>query len=151
MWPRPPEHMMRPKIISPHLVLIPRFSLDREGKYAISRAPLLYPKETGAEEDMLRFFIAVLNSTPCYWYIATHSHVYRGGYVMLEPRTLKKTPVPDPARVSPAIKRRVLALVDERLSLSGIAAVDIEKQIDRLVANLYGLSSQDRRALGMEE
>ena len=151
MWPRPPEHMMRPKIISPHLVLIPRFSLDREGKYAISRAPLLYPKETGAEEDMLRFFIAVLNSTPCYWYIATHSHVYRGGYVKLEPGTLKKTPVPDPARVPPAIKRRILALVDERLSLSGIAAVDVEKQIDKLVADLYGLSSQERRALGMEE
>ena len=151
MWPRPPEHMMRPKIISPHLVLIPRFSLDREGKYAISQAPLLYPKETGAEQDMLRFFVAVLNSTPCYWYIATHSHVYRGGYVMLEPVTLKKTPVPDPARVSPAIKRRILALVDERLSLSGIAAVDVEKQIDRLVADLYGLSSQERRALGMED
>ncbi|TET12539.1 MAG: SAM-dependent DNA methyltransferase, partial [Candidatus Thorarchaeota archaeon] len=91
MWPRPPKNMMRPKIISPHLVLIPRFSLDREGKYAISHSPLLYPKETGAEDDLLRFFVAVLNSTPCYWHIATHSHVYRGGYVMLEPKTLKKT------------------------------------------------------------
>ena len=78
MWPRLPRNMMRSKIISPHLVLIPRFSLDREGKYAISRAPLLYPKETGAEDDLLRFFVAVLNSTPCYWHIATHSHVYRG-------------------------------------------------------------------------
>lgn len=149
--PRLPENMMRPKIISPHLVLIPRFSLDREGKYAISRAPLLYPKETGAEQDMLRFFIAVLNSTPCYWHIANHSHVYRGGYVMLEPGTLKKTPVPDPARVPPAIKRRILALVDKRLLCSGTAAVDIEKQIDKLVADLYGLSSQERRTLGMED
>ena len=39
--PRSPEHMMRPKIISPYLVMVPRFSFDREGRYAISRAPLL--------------------------------------------------------------------------------------------------------------
>jgi methylase of polypeptide subunit release factors len=149
--PRPPEHMMRPKIISPHLVLVPHFSLDREGKYAISHSPLLYPKETGAEDDLLRFFVAVLNSTPCYWHVATHSHVYRGGYVMLEPKTLKKTPVPDPAQVSPTIKRRLLALVDKRLSLSGPAAMDVEKQIDELVADFYGLSSQERRVLGMED
>jgi methylase of polypeptide subunit release factors len=149
--PRPPERMMRPKIVSPHLVLVPRFSLDREGKYAISRAPLLYPKETGTEDDLLRFFIAVLNSTPCYWHIATHSHVYRGGYVMLEPKTLKKTPVPDPTQISPVTKRRLLALVDRRLLLSGPDALDVEKQIDALVADLYGLSSQERQALGMED
>ena len=149
--PRPPEHMMRPKIISPHLVLIPRFSLDREGKYAISHSPLLYPKETGAEDDLLRFFVAVLNSTPGYWYIATHSHVYRGGYVMLEPKTLRRTPVPDPTQISPATKRRLLALVDERLLLSGPATLDVEKQLDKLIADLYGLSSQERQALGMED
>ena len=149
--PRPPEHMMRPKIISPYLVLVPRFSLDREGKYAISRAPLLYPKETGAEDDLLRFVVAMLNSTPCYWHIATHSHVYRGGYVILYPKTLKKIPLPDPTQISPATKRRLLTLVDKRLSLSGPAALDIGKQIDELVADLYGLSSQERQALGMED
>ena len=151
MWPRPPDTMMRPKIISPHLVMVPRFSFDREGKYAVSHAPLLYPKETGAEDDLLRFFLAVLNSTPCYWDIATHSHVYRGGYVMLEPKTLRKTPVPDPTRMSPATKRHLLELVDKRLLLSGPVTLDIEKHIDELVADLYGLSSQERQALGMGE
>ncbi len=151
MWPRPPESMMRPKIVSPHLVLVPRFSLDREGKYAISHAPLLYPKKAGAEDDLLRFFVAVLNSTACYWYISLHSHTYRGGYVMLEPKTLTKTPVPDPANISPKTMRRLLGLVDKRLLVSGTATLDIEKQIETLVAELYGLSSQERRALGMEE
>jgi len=141
---------MRPKIISPHLVLVPRFSLDLEGKYAISHSPLLYPKETGAEDDLLRFFIAVLNSAACYWYISAFSHVYRGGYVMLEPKTLKRTPVPDPTQVPLAIKRRLLSLVDKRLVLSGSAALDVEKQIDKIVADLYGLSLKERQALGME-
>jgi hypothetical protein len=69
---------------------------------------------------------------------------------MLEPKTLKRTPVPDPAKVPLAKKRRLLTLLDERLSLSASAAVKIEKQIDELVAELYGLSSHERQAIGME-
>lgn len=150
MWPRPPEVMMRAKIISPHLVLVPRFSLDRKGQYAISRSPLLYPKGTGAEDDLLKFFVAVLNSTVCYWYIATHSHTYRSGYVMLEPKTLRKTPVPDPAKVSPQLRRDLIGLAAKRLSMSKTDTLAIERQIDELVTELYGLSARERGALGME-
>lgn len=149
--PRLPEHIMRPKIVTPHLVLVPRFSLDVEGKYAVSHAPLLYPKEAGAEVDFLRFFLAILNSTSCYWHIATHSHKYRGGYVMLEPKTLKNTPVPDPAQVPSKSMHRIVKLVDRRLLVSGVDALEIEKQLDELVADLYGLSSKERRILGLEE
>ena len=149
--PRPPEHMMRPKIVSPHLVLAPRFSLDHEGKYAVSHSPVLYPKRSGAEDDLLRFFVAVLNSTTCYWYIAAHSHAYRSGYILLEPKTLRKTPIPDPAQVSPVTMHQLLALVDERMSVSITGVRDVEMQIDGLVADLYGLSRKERRALGMED
>lgn len=148
--PRKPEHMMRPKIISPHLVLVPRFSLDLQGRYAVSRCPLLYPKDTGAERDLLRYFVAILNSTACFWYIATHSHVYQRGYAMLEVKTLIRTPVPDPARVPLKSLRQLLKLVDKRLSSSGTLALDLERQIDATVADLYALSSEERRALGME-
>ena len=172
--PRPPKRMMRPKIVTPHLVLVPRFSLDLEGKYAVSHSPLLYPEEStddnegmfieienidedidrialeddmGFEADLLKFFVAVLNSTTCYWYISTHSHTYQRGYAMLEIKTLSKTPVPDPSAVAPLTKKRLLDLVDERLSSSGERARDIETEIDVIVADLYGLNSQERNAL----
>ena len=70
---------------------------------------------------------------------------------MLEPKTLKLTPVPDPAHVDPALMRRLLNLVDRRLSVPGTAALEYEKQLDRLIADLYNLSAQERAALGMEE
>lgn len=149
--PRQPQDMMRPKIVSPHLVVVPRFSLDRKGKYAVSRAPFSTLKDASAEDDLLQFFVAVLNSTPCYWYIATHSHKYQSGYAMLEPKTLKTTPVPDPTQVDPLIMRRLLKLVDNRLSAVGAKAIEHERQIDMLVADLYGLSTQERRVLGLEE
>jgi len=70
---------------------------------------------------------------------------------MLEPKTLKLTPVPNPTYVDSALMRRLLSFVDKRLSAVGVAALEYEKQLDRLVADLYNLSVQERTALGMEE
>lgn len=148
--PRRPEHMLRPKIVSPHLVVVPRFSLDLEGKYTVSHAPFLYPRDDGAESDLLRYFAAILNSTPCYWYINSHAHTYRGGYTRIEPHTLEQTPVPNPTLIPAVIKKSLISLVDVRLVTSGAAAIAVERQIDRLVADLYGLTAAERRVLGME-
>jgi len=148
--PRSPGRMLRPKIVTPHLVLVPRFSLDSQGKYAVSRSPLLYPRDSASEGDLLRFFLAVLNSTVCYWHIAKHSHKYQRGYVMLEPKTLENTPVPDPTKVSLQDMRRLLDLVNKRLGSSSANAWEIQKEIDTRVADLYALSRKERRALGME-
>jgi hypothetical protein len=156
MWSRPPENMMRPKIVSPHLTLLPRFALDVKGKYAISRSPLLYPKE-GAfegrvinEGDLLRFFLAVLNSSACYWFISQHSHVYRGGYVMLESKTLATTPVPNP-QANPVLFRKIVKLIDDRLKASEPQSTEIENKLDGLVAELYDLSIEERRLIGIAE
>lgn len=70
---------------------------------------------------------------------------------MLEPKTLKGTPTPDPTQVPPEIMRRLLRLVDKRIVASESIALDIEREIDLLVADLYELSSKERRILGMEE
>ena len=148
--PRQPENMLRPKIVSPHLVLLPRFSLDKEGRYSISHSPMMYPKKTGAEDDLLHFFVALLNSTPCFWYISTHSHKYQRGYVMLEPKTLKTTPVPDPAKIGATQLKRFLDLVDRRLAATDNLQDEVEKEIDTMAADFYGLTTHERQALGME-
>lgn len=147
--PRQPEHMLRTKIISPHLVIVPRFSIDLHGKYAVSRSPFFFPKISGAEDDFLKFFVAVLNSSACFWFISSHSHLYRGGYAMLERKTLSQIPVPDPTQVPAAQMRRLIGLVDKRLCSNGSIAFDLEKEIDDFVANLYGLTEKERLAIGM--
>ena len=70
---------------------------------------------------------------------------------MLEPKTLKGTPTPDPTQVPPETMWRLLRLVDKRIVASESVALDIEREIDVLVADLYELSSKERRILGMEE
>lgn len=147
---RLPKHLMRSKIITPHIVLTPRFALDVEGSYAVSHAPLLYPKQVEIEGDLLRFFVAVLNSTVCFRYISDNAHKYRSGYSVLEVATLRKTPVPDPITVPDPTMRHLLGLVDERMKASGSEIIEVEKQIDGIVLELYGLSLVEREALGLE-
>ena len=72
---------------------------------------------------------------------------------MLEPKTLKETPVPDPGQVGPAGTRRLISLVDRRLTMAkgGQSTLEIERAIDDLVADFYELSSRERVALGMAD
>lgn len=149
-WPRSPERMMRPKIVTPHLVVVPRFSLDLQGKYSVSHAPLMYPRDEGTEEELLKFFLGVLNSSPCYWFIREHSHRYQRGYTMLESKTLSKVPVPDPREVAPVDMRNLLGLVDKRLKAPRDEGRRLEAQIDELVTKLYGLTEKEKRIFSLE-
>lgn len=147
---RQPEDMLRSKLITPHLTITPKFSIDLTGKYVVSRTPFLIPKnEDVGGEEILLFYLAILNSTPCYWYISNHSHKYSQGYTMLEVKTLQTTPVPDPAKVSPSLMKRILSLVQNRLNVVGIESLAIEREIDEIVCELYGLNEEDKSVLGI--
>lgn len=145
--PRSPANMIRPKLVSPHLILVPRFSLDEQGGYAVSHSPLMYPTNPGDELSLLRFFLAVLNSSIGHWQIANLSHKYSRGYAMLETKTLNKIRVPDPASVPPTQMKRIQQLVgrlqDDNAWSKG------EAELDVLVASLYGFSQAERDEIGM--
>lgn len=146
--PRRPESMMRPKIVTPHIVLAPRFALDEHGIYAVTHAPLIYPKtddqaDEVAVHDLLLYLLGVLNSAACFWYITSHAHVYDRGYALLQTTQLKPTPIPDPTTADHSLVAALVRQVRERLSLEGAAALDAEKRIDTTVARLYGIDDLD--------
>jgi type I restriction-modification system DNA methylase subunit len=143
---RRPENMLRPKIVSPHLVLLPRFSLDLEGRYGVSHCPLMYLKDETANLEVLKYFLGVLNSSVCYWQIANLSHKYGRGYLMLEKKTLARVRVPAPASVAPAHMKRLLRLVDRQLRQWN---PELDGELDDLVAGLYGLTDDERREVGL--
>ncbi len=146
--PLPIVKMLRPKLISPHLIVIPRFSFDEMGKYAVSRSPWLVPKEESMDRDMLLYFLAILNSTATYWQIMQTSHKYSRGYAMLEKKTLRNLAVPNPKNIEPGIMKKLISLVEKRLGDSG--AKDIDAQLDELVSQLFNLSKDDRHQIGLE-
>jgi hypothetical protein len=151
MWPREPNTLLRAKLVVPHLVIMPRFAFDGRGRYAVSHSPFLVARVPSDEEPILKLMLAILNSSACFWYVQTHSHVYRHGYTMLESKTLAKTPVPDVNRWSASEKKRLLALVDDRLRAEGEQREALNAEIDTFVSNAYGLTANERKALGLQE
>ncbi|MGZ5551896.1 MAG: N-6 DNA methylase, partial [Nitrososphaeraceae archaeon] len=94
--PRTPKFMLVPKILTPHLVFTPKFNIDREGRYAISRSPFLVAKEEYNDVELLYYFTGILNSAVCFWYLLSHAPKYQHGFAMLEPTYLKNLPIPTP-------------------------------------------------------
>ena len=132
MWPREPNTLLRPKIVVPHLVIMPRFALDVRGRYAVSRSPFLIARMSSEEEHILKLLLAVLNSSVCFWHLQTHSHVYRHGYTMLEKKTLAQTPVPDINLWSSSEKVRLVSLVDKRLKADAQQRDSLNSEIELL-------------------
>ena len=148
--PRSPKKLLVPKIVGPHLMIVPRYSWDVTGEYAVSRSSYLTPasKWEGAEDDLLKFFIAILNSSVAFWFMSSNSPKYRGGYLMVESKNLSELPVPDLTSIEPNSLVEILELVNKRMNASSKEALILESQIDSAVNALYGLTSRDRRALG---
>jgi hypothetical protein len=142
------DDLIQPKIVSPHLAVMPRFSLDNDGKFAVVRSPIIFPKNRNIEHDLLRYFVAVLNSSICYRYITEHSHKYGSGYSMLEPKTLLKTPIPDPTKIQPYIMQQLLVLIDKRFLASGNEIIELEIEINKIVTDIYGLNEHERSIYG---
>jgi len=142
------KELLQPKIISPHLVLSPRFSLDVKGKYTISHAPFLVPRERDDDLEMLKFFTGVLNSSVVHWYLGTHAYRFSRGYVKLDPIYLRGVPVPDPSKVSPLLFKKIVNLVDTRIKTR---KMNLDIEIDKLVLEAYGLTAAERKIVGAEE
>lgn len=151
MWPREPNTLLRPKIVTPHLVIMPRFALDIRGRYAVSHSPFLIARVASDEESILKLMLAVLNSSVCFWHIQSHSHVYRHGYTMLENKTLAKTPVPDINLWTTSEKMRLVGLVDKRQNNDSQERDALNAEIDLHISEAYGLTAKERKAIGLED
>lgn len=142
--PREPAVMRSPKLILPHLFLTPRFGVDLEGTIAVSRSPFLIPREgrDGDHEHLLKWHLAVLNSSLVSWYIGAFAPKYSRGYNRIETGLLQRVPVPDLSQVSAADLRRVIRLVD--ILLKNGPNAEHEEEIDQTITSVYGLTAGER-------
>lgn len=143
--PRSPLKLLRPKIVCPHLMLTPRFAIDLRGRIAVSHSPYMISKVPIDEQNILKFFCAILNSSAAFWYVARHTYKYSKGYIRLEVSTLKDLPVPDPAKVPTELIQKIIHLVDRAIASGPDRRIDTE--IDEVVANLYGFGESDRQVI----
>ena len=144
---RDPKELFRVKLITPHLVLLPKFGLDDTGRYVVSHAPFLTANDRISERELLKFFLGILNSDVGAWLIASHSDKYSKGYARLEVGTLGKIPVPNPARISSSDLKNIIDLVDKQIKSK--IDLEVEKEINKLVAKLYDVSANELNEIGL--
>ena len=145
---RDPNKLFSPKLITPHLILLPKFSFDQHGLYAVSHSPFIVSKEPTKDVEMLKFFLGILNSTFGGWLISIHSDKYSRGYARLEGKTLKAIPVPNPAKVPYAQLSNFITLVERKLV--GVRNLKVDEEIDLATYEFYQLTDSDLRTLGIK-
>ncbi|MDP8209155.1 MAG: N-6 DNA methylase [Candidatus Electryonea clarkiae] len=147
VWPRTPKVILRPKIATPHLIFMPKFSIDTQGKYGISHSPMLYPKIEENELIVIKYCTAVLNSSIGYWQLMKLSSKYSRGYLRLENHTLKEFSIPHPSEISQHILKDLIFIVDKILSEEYNQEYSIE--IDNIVRSIYQITNDESIKLGI--
>jgi hypothetical protein len=147
-------HLENPKIVFPDMAISCRFTLDTGGYFGANTVYFLPTAD--------RFLLGVLNSRAAQFYFSQVCAALEGAgeaYLRFFGQYLEQFPVP-PAE--PTNRDRLAALAERMLTLHGelgrvrlphdrtaleaqIAATD--RQIDRLVYDLYGLSDNDIRVV----
>lgn len=146
-WPRKPTDMFgRPKVLTPHLSITPRFGFDQSGKFAVTRSPMIFARDPADESAWLKYISALLNSTVGFWQILTSSHKYGSGYAMLEKKTLVTVRLPSPTQINHTLFRRIIETVDRRLETDDPS---LDSELDSLASKAYGLSDADREEIGL--
>ena len=145
--PSTPDKILVPKIINPELSITPKFSIDNDGKYVVSHSSIIRLKKNNYDVELLYFFLGILNSTPCYWYISNHSNKYNSGYNKIQPKTLKNTPTPDPFEIEKNELIKFIKLVKERINAKGEKIIFLEKEIDIMACRFYKLTDEESNIL----
>lgn len=143
--PRPPKLLRRPKLVCPHIVLAPRFGIDVEGRYAVSRTPFLVSDREHDELTVLKFYCAVLNAPVAQWYIRQNAPTFGGGYSRLEANLLRQVPVPALRDVNYLDLLTIISFVDR--ALEGEFSPDEERDVHRRIIKMYGLESEWQQRL----
>ncbi len=147
--PRTPNKLLVPKIVTPHLVLLPRFGIDLSGKYVVSHSPYLVAQTEAGGSAMLKIVCAIMNSAVGHWQLASSSHRYRRGYLMLEVKTLRHFHMPDPAALPSRLTRKILRMVDVLTETPENHKTMAE--LDAAVCEAYGLTPTQMAIIGVGE
>ena len=126
------EQFARPKIIFNHFINSATFAYDTSGSYLNNACSFAVPPSLS--------LAAVVNSTVGWWLLSHLCTPLQNGYIQLFVQFLEQLPIPAfPEDVDKHLAEHVETLA------TGIDAPDIEREIDTLVFEGYGLAPSERK------
>jgi very-short-patch-repair endonuclease len=126
----------KPKIIYPNICMKPEFTYDESGVYTNQKCFIIPIAD--------RFLLGVLNSSITFFLFRNILPKLRGDFYEPSYVYLKDFPIP---KVSDKVKSKISNLVDEILKIkkknSDTDTTAVEKEIDQLIYQLYGLTEEE--------
>lgn len=130
------------KILTPQLQNWPHFTFDAQQWYPDAGGYSLI-KRNDAPEDY-RFLLGVLNSSVLWYFIKNTSNAYNNNYYYFKTKYLERFSFPTAAK---SVQSPIISLVDQILTAKRSDAetdtLALEQEIDRLVYDLYGLTTTE--------
>ena len=143
---RNPRDMLCPKIVAPHLMLVPRFGVDLKGRFIVTRSPVITLKSEALGREALLILCAILNSPIVHGQLTVSAHRYSRGYLMLEPQTLRNIRVPAFGQLS----QRTITRLRDAASKSMLKSEGIDENLlNECAAEAYGLGLRELSYFGL--
>ena len=130
------EEFEKPKIIIPAIVKSANYAFDTKNMYSNDKTTII------SKDD--KYLLGILNSKLSDFFIFNISNTKRGGYYEYKPMYVEKIPIVEP---SDEDRKQIESFVEQILTAQKANpkadTSEIEKEIDQLVYDLYGLSDEE--------
>jgi adenine-specific DNA-methyltransferase len=129
----------QPKVVIPAIEKTVAYAPDLAGHYSND-------KTTICVSEQFKCLLAILNSSPMWWFIRSIAATKQGGFYEFKPMYVGQIPIPS---TSQADKAALEALVDRILAAKQTNpqadVTDLEREIDERIYRLYGLTPEEIR------
>jgi hypothetical protein len=129
------QEFEQPKIIIPSIVQAVEYSVDFEGYYGNDKTSICVTESAP-------FLAAFLNSSVLWWFIRQLAASKQGGFYEFKPMYVTQLPIPEVENKKP-IETLVCQILATKEQDAGADVSALERQIDELVYELYGLTDEE--------
>lgn len=129
-------------------IVIP--AIDDEVNYAIDKGSFSNDKTSICVPLNPEFVVGILNSAILWWAIRAIAATKQGGYYEFKPMYVSQLPIPKATSVEQqAITEKVEQILSAKAADFNADVTTLEREIDELVADLYGLNADEKKLIGL--
>ncbi|MDR3108854.1 MAG: N-6 DNA methylase [Planctomycetaceae bacterium] len=156
-------HFANPKIIIRQIGAVPICALDKNGYCCLNTVFMVVPKISETSSEELQYLLAILNSKFIGYYWKTHFSDLRRTFPKIKGTYLKQLPIAIPSdKRQKQIHDRLVDLANQMLSAQQLLRSSVsdserhireqrvlilDREIDRIVFELYGLRDEEIRVV----
>lgn len=138
------------KLVAPEISFGGNYAYDENGDFYSTTKIYGYIKKRGVAASY-KSLMAILNSSVMWYFMRNTGYVLRGGYYTFKTNYVKPFPIPSDEAIL-SVESKLLPIVDKILAAKkqNVSADTRkeEREIDDIVFDLYGLTPEERKAIG---